>query len=85
MEITFVEVKKVEKEDSNVRGFVTIHFDDCFAVHDIRIIEGKKGLFVAMPNKKTKYGNFRDVAHPLNRELREKVHDAVLEEYNKIK
>lgn len=83
MEITSVSVKKIEKEDSRMKGIATIILDDQFAVHDIRIIEGDNGLFTAMPNRKTATGGYRDVAHPINPEARDMIEKAILDAYNK--
>lgn len=83
MEITSVSVKKIEKEDSRMKGIATIILDDQFAVHDIRIIEGDNGLFTAMPSRKTATGGYRDVAHPINPEARDMIEKAILDAYNK--
>lgn len=81
MEITSVNVHKVEKEDSRMKGIADILIDNCFAVHDIRIIEGDKGLFIAMPSRKTATGGYRDIAHPINQEVRTKFEEKILEAY----
>lgn len=83
MKITSVSVRKVEKEDSRMKGIATIVLDDQFAVHDIRIIEGDNGLFTAMPSRKTATGGYRDVAHPINPEARDMIEKAILDAYNK--
>lgn len=83
MKITSVSVRKVEKEDSRMKGIATIILDDQFAVHDIRIIEGDNGLFTAMPSRKTATGGYRDVAHPINPEARDMIEKAILDAYNK--
>ena len=83
MKITSVNVRKVEKEDSRMKGIASVLLDDNFAVHDIRIIEGDNGLFIAMPSRKTATGGYRDIAHPVNSETRKLFEDAVLEAYNK--
>ena len=83
MKITSVNVRKFEKEDSRMRGIASVLLDDCFAVHDIRIIEGDNGLFIAMPSRKTATGGYRDIAHPINTEVRKMFEDAILEAYNK--
>ena len=83
MEITSVTVRKVEREDSRMRGIASVLLDDCFAIHDIRIIEGDNGLFVAMPSRKTSVGEYRDIAHPINPETRKMFEDKILDEYNK--
>lgn len=81
MRITSVEIKKIEKEGSRIKGIASVILNNGFAVHDIRIIEGEKGLFIAMPSKKTPDGNYRDVAHPINPEVRSMFEEAVLKAY----
>ena len=81
LKITSVNVRKVEKEDSRMKGIASVLLDDCFAVHDIRIIEGDNGLFIAMPSRKTATGGYRDIAHPINQEGRKMFEDAILEAY----
>lgn len=81
MEITSVTVRKVEKDDSRMKGIASVLIDDCFAIHDIRIIEGDSGLFIAMPSRKTTTGGYRDIAHPINSEVRKKFEEKVLEAY----
>ena len=66
-----------------MKGIASVLVDDCFAIHDIRIIEGEKGLFIAMPSRKTQSGEYRDIAHPITPECRKMFEDAVLDEYNK--
>ena len=83
MKITSVNVRKIEKENSRMRGIASILLDDAFAVHDIRIIEGDNGLFIAMPSRKTATGDYRDIAHPINQEARKMLEDAIIAEYNK--
>ena len=83
MEITSVNVRKIEKEGSRMKGIASILLDDSFAVHDIRIIEGDNGLFIAMPSRKTATGGYRDIAHPINPEVRAMFEDAILEAYDK--
>lgn len=81
MKITSVNVRKIEKESSRMKGIASVLLDDSFAVHDIRIIEGEKGLFIAMPSKKTPSGGYRDVAHPINPEVRSMFEEAILKAY----
>ncbi|NLK12074.1 MAG: septation regulator SpoVG [Candidatus Phytoplasma sp.] len=81
MVVTEVKVRLIESE-SRLRGIATITFDESFVVHDIRIIEGENGIFVAMPSKKMPNGGFRDVAHPINAEMRKHIEDAAIEAYN---
>lgn len=81
MEITDVRVRKVNK-DGKMKAVVSVTFDNEFVVHDIKVIEGEKGLFIAMPSRKTLDGEFRDIAHPINSDNREKIQSAVLHKYN---
>lgn len=81
MKITSVNVRKIEKEESRMKGIASVLLDDSFAVHDIRIIEGDNGLFIAMPSRKTSTGGYRDIAHPINPEVRSMFEDAILEAY----
>ena len=81
MKITSVSIRRAEKEDSRMKAIASVLIDDEFAVHDIRIIEGTKGLFIAMPSRKTATGEYKDIAHPINAETREKIQKAILEAY----
>jgi stage V sporulation protein G len=81
MEITEVRVFPVNEE--KLKAYVTITFDDCFVVRDLKVIHGNNGLFVAMPSKKRKDGTFRDTAHPLNNQTRERIEAKVLSEYER--
>jgi stage V sporulation protein G len=83
MKITSVNVRIQEREDSRMKGIASILLDDCFAIHDIRIIEGDNGLFIAMPSRKTSTGGYRDIAHPITAECRKMFEDAVIEAYKK--
>ena len=83
MKITSVNVRKIEKEGSRMKGIASVLLDDSFAVHDIRIIEGDNGLFIAMPSSKTAAGGYRDIAHPINPEVRSMFEDAIIDAYNK--
>ena len=67
-----------------MKGIASVLIDDSFAVHDIRIIEGDNGLFIAMPSKKTQTGGYRDIAHPINPEVRAMFQDKILETYNNV-
>ena len=82
MKITSVNVRKVEKEDSRMKGIASVLIEDCFAIHDIRIIEGDNGLFIAMPSRKTPTGGYRDIVHPINPETRKNFEDSIIEAYN---
>ena len=81
MKITSVTVRKIEKEGSRMKGIASVLLDDSFAVHDIRIIEGDNGLFIAMPSRKTATGGYRDIAHPINPAVRAMFEEAILEAY----
>jgi len=81
MEVTEVRVFPVNEE--KLKAYVTITFDDCFVVRDLKVINGNDGLFVAMPSKKRKDGTFRDTARPLNNRTREIIESKVLEEYKR--
>ena len=85
MKITNVRVRVIEKENSKMRGFASVTIDDEFVVHDIRILEGNDGLFLAMPSKQIAPGEYRDIAHPINQEARELFTEAILKEYDKEK
>lgn len=84
MKITSVKVRKIEKDDSRMRGIASIVIDDAFAVQDIRIIEGDSGLFIAMPSRKTRDGEYRDVCHPINAETRKLFEEAIFDEYKAL-
>ena len=80
MQITDVRVRKVTKE-GKLKAVVSITIDNEFVVHDIKVIEGEKGLFIAMPNKKALDGEYRDIAHPINSGTREKIQNTILDRY----
>ena len=82
MNITDVRVRKVEKE-GKMKAVVSITIDQEFVIHDIKVIEGDRGLFIAMPSKRTSDGEFRDIAHPINSETRETIQKIILESYEK--
>lgn len=84
LKITSVDVHKVEKEDNRMKGIASVLIDDCFVVRDIRIIEGDKGLFIAMPSRKVGEDRHKDIAHPTNSETRQMFTDAILEAYEKL-
>lgn len=83
MNITDVRIRKVA-EEGKMKAVVSITFDDEFVVHDIKIIDGQNGLFVAMPSRKMNEGDFRDIAHPITSETRNKIRDAIFAEYEKL-
>lgn len=76
-------IRKIQ-EEGKMKAIVSVTFDDQFVVHDIKIIDGQNGLFVAMPSRKMPDGEFRDIAHPINAETRQKVQEAIFEEYEKV-
>lgn len=82
MKITSINIRKTDKTDSRMKGLASVLIDDCFAIHDIRIIEGDNGLFIAMPSRKTATGAYRDIAHPINQDVRKMFEDAIFEAYN---
>ena len=82
MTITDVRVRKIAKE-GKMKAIVSVTLDDEFVVHDIKVIEGEKGLFIAMPSRKTTDGEYRDIAHPINSETRQQMQDVILREYEK--
>lgn len=82
MQITDVRVRKITKE-GKMKAVVSITIDDEFVVHDIKVIEGEKGLFIAMPSKKSTDGEYRDIAHPINSETREGIQRMILDSYEK--
>lgn len=84
MKITNVTIRKIEKEESRMKGIASVLLDDSFAVHYIRIIEGEKGLFIAMPNKETSNGYYRDIAHPINPEVRSMFEETILKAYKEL-
>ena len=77
MRITDVRVRLVKKDDSKLKGVASVTFDECFVVHDIKIIEGNEGYFIAMPSRKTGDGEFKDIAHPIKSETREELIKAI--------
>ena len=82
MEITDIRIKRVES-DNKLKAYVTITFDNCFVVHNLKIIMGQFGRFVAMPSRKTLDGEFKDIAHPINSDFRKRIQDSILEEFDK--
>lgn len=83
MRITDVRVRKIDS-DSKMRAVASITIDDEFVVHDIKIIDGDKGLFIAMPSRKTGDGEYRDIAHPISSEVRENMQATILSAYEKV-
>lgn len=83
MKVTDVRVRKVTNE-GRMRAVVSVTFDNEFVVHDIKVIEGNNGLFIAMPSRKTPEGEYKDIAHPINTETRAKIQEAILSEFEKV-
>lgn len=82
MKVTDVRLRKTSQSDNRMKALVSITLNDAFVVHDIRVIEGNNGLFVAMPSKRSPDGQYRDIAHPINSETRDMIQQAVMELYN---
>ena len=82
MQITDVRIRKIAT-DGKTKPIVSVTFDDQFVIHDIKVIEGQNGLFIAMPSRKTPDGEFKDIAHPINTNSREMIQKAILEAYDK--
>ncbi len=80
MQITDIRIRKVSSE-GKLKAYVTVTFDDCFVVHNVKVIEGKTGVFIAMPSRKTKTGEYKDVAHPIRSEFRNELQDHILVAY----
>ena len=84
MNITDVRIRKITTE-GKMKAIVSITFNEEFVIHDIKVIEGQNGLFIAMPSRKAADGEFKDIAHPINSTTREKIQKAILDEYEKVK
>ena len=82
MKITDVRVRIVKKDDSKLKAVASITIDDCFVVHDIKVIEGSEGYFVAMPSRKSSEGEHKDIAHPINTEKREMIIKMIMDAFN---
>lgn len=85
MKISDVRVRIVKKDDSKLKGVASVTFDDCFVVHDIKVIEGNEGYFIAMPSRKTADGEYKDIAHPIKTEVREELIKVVLAAFEEEK
>lgn len=83
MQITDIRIRKVDKE-GKMKAVVSITIDDEFVVHDIKVIEGEKGLFIAMPSRKASDGEYRDIAHPINSGTRERIQNLILKKYDEV-
>lgn len=85
MRINDVRIRLIQKEDSKLKAVASIVIEDSFVIHDIKVLEGNQGYFVAMPSRKTPDGQYKDVAHPLNTPTREELNKVVLAEFEKAK
>ena len=85
MKISDVRVRMVKSESSKIKASASITIDECFVVHDIKVIEGNEGYFIAMPSRKTPDGEFKDIVHPLNTETREMIKEIVLKAFDEAK
>lgn len=81
MRVTEVRIRKMNQEGNRMKAVCSVTFDDVFVVHDIKVVEGEKGLFIAMPSRKTPSGEFRDIAHPITSDTRKSIQDAILSAY----
>jgi stage V sporulation protein G len=80
MEITDIRIRRVDSE-GKLKAYVTVTFDHCFVVHNVKVIEGRSGVFIAMPSRRTKTGEYKDVAHPINSDFRAELQDRILRAY----
>jgi stage V sporulation protein G len=80
MQITDIRIRRVAAE-GKLKAYVTVTFDDSFVVHNVKVIEGKSGVFIAMPSRRTKTGEYKDIAHPINSDFRTELQDTILERY----
>ncbi len=80
MQITDIRIRKVNAE-GKLKAYVTVTFDECFVIHNVKVIEGKTGVFIAMPSRKTKTGEYKDVAHPINSDFRTELQNRILEAF----
>lgn len=83
MRISDVRIRLVNKDDTRLKAVASITIDECFVVHDIKLIDGKEGLFMSMPSRKTPDGEYKDIVHPINTETREAIRGAIMEAYEK--
>lgn len=84
MQVTEVRIRKVSQDGSKMKAVCSVTFDDVFVVHDIKVVEGENGLFVAMPSRRTPAGEFRDIAHPITPGARQTIQDAILKAYREM-
>jgi stage V sporulation protein G len=84
MEITDIRIKKVDG-GGKLKAYVTVTFDDCFVVHNLKIISGKAGTFIAMPSRRTKTGEYKDIAHPINSSFRQEIQVRIIDEFERTR
>jgi len=82
MNITEINIRLIKNDDSKLKAIASLTIDDCFVIHDIKVINNNDGLFIAMPSKKLPTGEYRDVVHPLNTETRTRLQNLILEKYD---
>jgi stage V sporulation protein G len=82
MDITDIRIRRVNGE-GKLKAYVTVTFDQCFVIHNVKVIEGKTGMFIAMPSRKTKTGEYKDIAHPICPEFRSRLQDAIVVSYER--
>jgi len=82
MDITDIRIRRVNGE-GKLKAYVTVTFDECFVIHNVKVIEGKTGVFIAMPSRKTKTGEYKDIAHPISPEFRTRLQDAIVSNYER--
>lgn len=85
MNITEVRVRLVNKEESKLKAVASMTIDNCFVVHDIKVIQGNEGMFISMPSRKTPEGEYKDIVHPLNTETRESISKMIIDAYEQEK
>lgn len=83
MKISDVRIRIIDREGSKLKAIASITIDECFVIHDIKVIEGREGYFISMPSRKTPDGEYRDIVHPINTETREQIISVILEAYEK--
>ncbi len=83
MEITDIRIRLIQSEESKLKALATVTLDNCFVIHDIKIIDGNNGVFIAMPSRRQETGEYKDIVHPINTETRNKFSQEILQEYNK--
>lgn len=85
MIISDIRIRQIDQDNNRMKAVVSVTFDNVFVVHDIKVIQGKENLFVAMPSRKSPDGDFKDIAHPINQEMRDILTNAILNKYEAIK